>query len=60
MYQPQFSPEPRRVLPYPDLKNRKGIAWSRAHRMIKAGKFPKPLKLGEGTQCGLRKRSTAG
>ena len=44
-----------RVLSYPELRNRKGIVWSRAHvyRMIHAGKFPLPLKLGEGTAARL-------
>lgn len=44
-----------RVLSYPDLRDRKGIVWSRAHvyRMIHAGKFPPPLKLGEGTAAWL-------
>jgi prophage regulatory protein len=40
-----------RVLSYPDLRERKGIVWSRAHvyRLMNAGRFPQPLKLGEGT-----------
>ena len=44
-----------RVLSYPDLRDRKGIVWSRAHvyRMVRAGKFPAPLKLGEGTTAWL-------
>lgn len=44
-----------RVLSYPDLRDRKGVVWSRAHvyRMIKAGKFPRPLKLGVGTTAWL-------
>jgi prophage regulatory protein len=44
-----------RVLSYPDLRDRKGIVWSRAHvyRMIKAGNFPRPLKLGVGTTAWL-------
>jgi prophage regulatory protein len=42
---------PKRVLSYPDLKNKKGIAWSRQHvyRQVNAGKFPAPIKLGEAT-----------
>ena len=45
----------KRVLSYPELRDRKGIVWSRAHvyRMIHAGKFPRPLKLGEGTSAWL-------
>jgi prophage regulatory protein len=48
---PMDSPRAKRMLSYPDLKDRKGIAWSRAHvyRQVQAGKFPKPVKLGEGT-----------
>jgi prophage regulatory protein len=44
-----------RVLSYPELRNKKGIVWSRAHvyRLIRAGKFPQPLKLGEGTTAWL-------
>jgi prophage regulatory protein len=44
-----------RVLSYPDLRDKKGIVWSRAHvyRLIGDGKFPQPLKLGEGTTCWL-------
>ena len=40
-----------RVLSFSDLSERKGIVWSRQHlgRMIKAGKFPRPLKIGEAT-----------
>lgn len=43
------------VLSYPELRDRKGIVWSRAHvyRMIHAGEFPPPLKLGEGTAAWL-------
>jgi prophage regulatory protein len=39
-----------RLLGYRDLKS-KGIPWSRMHvnRLIKQGKFPKPFKLGTGT-----------
>ena len=45
----------KRVLSYPDLRDRKGIAWSRAHvyRMVNAGKFPRPIKLGEATTAWL-------
>lgn len=41
----------KRVLSFTDLKDRKGIGWSRTHvyRMVNAGKFPKPVKLAEGT-----------
>jgi prophage regulatory protein len=44
-----------RVLSYPELRDQKGIVWSRAHvyRMIRAGKFPLPLKLGGGTAAWL-------
>jgi prophage regulatory protein len=44
-----------RVLSYPELRERKGIVWSRTHiyRLINAGKFPQPLKLGEGTTAWL-------
>lgn len=40
-----------RVLFFRDLKNKKGIAWSRQHvyRQVNAGKFPAPIKLGEAT-----------
>lgn len=42
---------PMRVLSFPDLKEKKGIAWTRQHvwRQINAGRFPKPVKLGEAT-----------
>jgi prophage regulatory protein len=45
----------KRVLSYPELRGRKGIVWSRAHvyRMIHAGKFPPPLKLGDGASAWL-------
>jgi prophage regulatory protein len=38
-----------RVLPITDLGPLKGIPYSRAHiyRLMKAGKFPKPIRLGE-------------
>lgn len=38
-----------RLLSYDDLRNKKGIAFSRAHiyRMVAAGKFPKPVTIGE-------------
>jgi prophage regulatory protein len=44
-----------RVISFPELRERKGIVWTRAHvyRMINAGKFPRPLKLGEGTAAWL-------
>jgi prophage regulatory protein len=37
----------RRLLSFPELKTRKGIQYSRQHihRLVKAKKFPKPLKL---------------
>jgi prophage regulatory protein len=49
------SPVPKRVLSFPDLKSEKGIAWSRQQvwRQVKAGKFPAPIKLGEGTAAWL-------
>jgi predicted DNA-binding transcriptional regulator AlpA len=36
-----------RVLTAADLRDRKGIAWSRQHlwRKVRAGEFPKPFKL---------------
>jgi prophage regulatory protein len=44
-----------RILSYPELRDRKGIVWSRAHiyRLMRAGRFPQPLKLGEGTTAWL-------
>lgn len=40
-----------RVLSFTELRERKGIVWSRPHvgRMVRAGKFPRPLKIGEAT-----------
>jgi prophage regulatory protein len=40
---------PRRLLSYEELKPQKDIPYSRPHlhRLIKAGKFPRPIKLGE-------------
>ena len=40
-----------RVLSFSELRERKGIVWSRPHihRLINKGKFPRPVKLGEGT-----------
>jgi len=40
-----------RVLSFFDLRDIKGIRWSRQHvlRMIKAGRFPRPLKIGDAT-----------
>jgi prophage regulatory protein len=37
-----------RLLSFPQLRTEKGIAYSRQHihRLIQAGKFPRPLKLG--------------
>jgi len=39
-----------RLLPFEDLKPKKGIPYSRAHiwRLERAGKFPKHLRLGAG------------
>lgn len=39
------------VLSASDLKNLKGIPFTRQHihRLVRAGKFPRPLKLGEAT-----------
>jgi prophage regulatory protein len=53
--------KPKRVLSYPDLRDRKGIAWSRAHvyRQVNAGKFPKPVKLGEGTTAWIEEEIDA-
>jgi len=44
-----------KVLCYPDLREKKGIVWSAPHvyRMIRAGKFPRPVKLGESTSAWL-------
>jgi prophage regulatory protein len=38
-----------RFLRYPDLRRKKGIPFTRMHlrRLIKAGKFPRPIKLGD-------------
>jgi prophage regulatory protein len=40
-----------KILSRLELKDRKGIPFSRQHlhRLIGAGKFPKPVKLGEAT-----------
>jgi prophage regulatory protein len=40
-----------KMLSFPELKERKGIPWSRQHvyRKIDAGEFPRPVHLGEGT-----------
>ncbi len=40
-----------RMLSFTELKDLKGIRWSRQHlhRQMNAGKFPKPVHLGEGT-----------
>jgi prophage regulatory protein len=40
-----------RVLSYSDLRPLKGIVWTRRHinRLIKAGRFPRPLKIGDAT-----------
>jgi prophage regulatory protein len=39
-----------RLLAYNDLKSLKGIGYSRAHlwRLVKAGSFPRPTKIGGG------------
>jgi len=39
-----------RLLPFEDLKRKKGIPYTRAHiwRLIKLGIFPKPVKMGNG------------
>jgi prophage regulatory protein len=41
-----------RLLSYEDLES-KGIPYSRPHiwRLIKAGKFPKPVKIGAAKNC---------
>jgi prophage regulatory protein len=41
-----------KVLVFRDLRDR-GIPWSRQHihRLVKAGKFPAPFKLGENTNA---------
>lgn len=38
-----------RLLSFVELKSVKGIAYSKAHvhRLIRVGKFPRPIKLGE-------------
>lgn len=38
-----------RLLSMDDVRTSKGVAYSRAHlfRLIRAGRFPKPVKLGE-------------
>lgn len=43
-------PEKRRLIPTSRLGVEKGITYSRAHldRLIKAGKFPVPVKIGAG------------
>lgn len=42
-----------RVLGFRDLKALKGIPFSRQHihRLVTAGKFPRPIKLGEATNA---------
>ncbi len=39
----------KKLLGFDEVRNHKGIAFSRAHiyRLIKDGKFPKPVRLGE-------------
>ena len=40
-----------RILSFPELREKKGIVWSRVHvdRMIEAGKFPRKVRIGEAT-----------
>lgn len=40
-----------RILSFPELREKKGIVWSRVHvdRMIEAGKFPRKVHIGEAT-----------
>ena len=40
-----------KVLSYPELRRCKGIRFSQPHiyRLMKTGKFPRAIKLGEGT-----------
>lgn len=40
-----------KILSFPELKSEKGIRFCRMHihRLVKAGKFPQPIKLGEAT-----------
>ncbi len=42
-----------RMLDLSDLRDRKGIKFSRQHlyRLVKAGKFPRPVKLGGNTNA---------
>jgi prophage regulatory protein len=44
-----------RVLSFPELRELKGIIWSRphVHRLMDAGKFPRPIKLGKNTAAWL-------
>jgi prophage regulatory protein len=44
-----------RLLSYRDLKSIKGVRWSRQWiaKQIAAGKFPKPISLGENSRCFL-------
>lgn len=45
----QYGDKPRTVLTQKDLKDRKGIAYTRQHieRKVKDGTFPPPFKLAE-------------
>jgi prophage regulatory protein len=47
------SPEqkPKRILSFNDLKDKKGIRWTRQHtwREVKARRFPEPVRLGANT-----------
>jgi hypothetical protein len=47
-----FGPRPRRTLTQHDLKDKKGIPYSRQHldRKIKGGAFPKPFTAAPGYQ----------
>jgi prophage regulatory protein len=40
-----------RILSYADLGPKKGIRWSRQHihKLVKQGRFPKPIQMGEQT-----------
>jgi prophage regulatory protein len=44
-----------KLLSFPELKSVKGIPFSRQHvaRLVSAGKFPAPIKLGEATNAWL-------
>jgi prophage regulatory protein len=42
---------PSRILSLSELKSKKGIPFSRqhVHRLVKLGRFPRPIKVGEAT-----------